>query len=193
MSIESKAAREFFAAQIKDLNSATRAVIRASARQFKQEIVRQVKANFRRGSNSNGSFFKAFKIYDLDADASRGPASYVRAGVPFMNVFEEGAVITIKKAQFLIVLLPQGEKLGFRRISKGNPWRKVWAQFGNRFVLKILPNNKMLYSYENAGKLTPVYLFTKSVKLKKRLNFFEPAEIIAKQIPDEIAKLWVMI
>jgi hypothetical protein len=34
-----------------------------------------------------------------------------------------------------------------------------------------------------------VYLFTKSVKLRKRLNFFEPAETIAKQIPDEIAKL----
>ena len=189
MSIESKAAREFFAAQIKDLNSATRAVIRSSARQFKQEIVRQVRTNFKRGLNSNGSFFKAFKIYDLDADASRGPASYVRAGVPFMNVFEEGATIKNKKSQFLIVLLPQGEKLGFKRISKGNPWGKVWAQFGKHFVLKVLSNSKILYSYEWGGKLTPVYLFTKSVKLKKRLNFFEPAEIIANQIPDEIAKL----
>lgn len=188
MSVESKAAREFFSAQIKDLNSATRAVIRASARQFKQEIVKQVKRNFKRGTNSNGSFFKAFKIYDLESDATRGPASYVRAGVPFMMVFQDGATITNKKSDFLIVLLPQGEKLGFKRISKGNPWHKVWAQFGNFFAVRKVGQG-LLYTYEYRGKSTPVYFFTKSVTLKKRLSFFEPAELIAKQIPSEIAKL----
>jgi len=188
MTIESKAAREFFAAQIKDLNSATRAVIRASVRQFRQDIVKQVRTNFKRGVNSNGSFFKAFKIYDLEADANRGPASYIRAGVPFMKVFQDGATITNKKAQFLIVLLPQGEKLGFKRISKGNPWRKVWAQYGKQFRMRKV-GNTTVFTYEFQGKSTPVYLFTKSVTLRKRFDFFAPAEAIAKQIPDEIAKL----
>ena len=190
MTIEAKAARTFFAAQIKDLQTATQAVIKASARQFKQEIQKQVRANFKRGTFSNGSFFKAFKIYDLNSDVMRGPASYVRAGVPFMNIFEEGKIINSKRAEYLAVLLPQGEKLGFKRISKGNTWTRVFNQYGKHLkVLNIRAGNGKIFIYDYAGTQTPVYLLIKSVRIKKKLNFFQAAEQIANQIPDEINRL----
>ncbi len=189
MTVEAKAARTFFAAQVKDIEAATRAVIKASAREFRQHIKRQVRANFKKGTYSNGSFFKAFKIYDLDADATRGPASYVRAGVPFLHVFQTGKVITTRRAQNLIVLTEQGEKIGFKRISKGNPWRKVVSLYGKKLQRITLGADKALIIYNHEGRKTPVYYITKSVRVGKRIDFFAPAEAIANDIPDEINKL----
>ncbi|MFM6134020.1 MAG: DUF6441 family protein [Sphaerospermopsis kisseleviana] len=188
MSIESKAARDFFAAEIKDLQTATRAVIKASARQFKQEIQKQVRTNFKRGTFSNGSFFKAFKIYDLNADVVRGPASYVRAGVPFLHIFTTFNTITAK-GDNLAILLPEGEKIGFRRISKGNTWTRVFSQYGKYMRIFNTKGGGKLIAYDYGGKLTPVYLLIKRVRLRKRLDFWETAQTIANQIPNEINKL----
>lgn len=190
MSLESKAAKAFFAAEIKDLQSATHAVIRSAGRHFKQQIQRQVRRNFKPGTFSNGSFFKAFKIYDLSADATRGPVSYVRAGVPFLHIFTAGTTITNRNAGYLTILLPQGEKIGFRRISKGNTWTKVFSQYGKYMTaLNIRGGGGKIFIYNYGGKQTPVYLLIKAVRIRKRLDFWESAQEIANQIPSQINNL----
>ena len=189
MSINSRAAREFFRVQVGDLSAATRAVLRASARELKANMTRQMRRNFKRGSNSNGSFFKGFKIYDLNADASRGPVSYVRQGVPFLEVFEDGATIRPKNGnKYIIILLSSGADLGFKRITKGNSWNRVWDKFKKNFKL-INRSDGILVLYSFRGRVTPVYKFVREVRIKKRLNFYKAAEQIADKMPDEIRKL----
>lgn len=189
MSVNSRAAREFFRVQVGDLSAATRAVLRASARQLKADMTKQMRRSFKRGKNSNGSFFKGFKIYDLEADATRGPVSYVRQGVPFLEVFEEGATIRPKGGnKYLIILLSDGEKLGFKRITKGNTWDRVWNKFKKNFkLIKVSDGILILYSF--GGRTTPVYKFVREVRIRKRLNFYDAAEKIANEMPDEIRKL----
>lgn len=187
MAIEVSAAREFFRSQVKDLTAATRAVLRASSAQLKADMQRQVRQRFKRGTYSNGSFFKGFKVYNLDGDASRGPASYVRAGVPFMGIFEDGATVT-PKGKYLIMLLPTGEKLGFKRITKGNSWDKVYNRYKrNLQIVKQSDRTFVLYKYQ--GKTTPIYMFQRQARIGKKISFYDAAEAIARQIPEQIAKL----
>lgn len=187
MAVDTKAAREFFRVQIKDLSAATRAVIRASAAQLRADMQKQVRRTFKKGAYSSGSFFRGFKIYNIEADASRGPVSYVRAGVPFMGLFEEGGTVS-PKGKYLITLLPSGEKLGFKRITKGNSWDKVYNRYKRNLQI-VKSGDRILVIYKYQGKSTPIYLFQRQVRIGKKISFYDAAEAIARKIPDEIAKL----
>jgi len=186
-----RASAAFFRSEIKDLDAATDAVIKTSAQKLKTEMHRQVKQKFKPGPNSNKSFFKGFKVYDLDADGSRGPASYVRAGVPFLHVFEEGATIRPKQSQHLVVLTPDGEKLGFRRITKSNSLRKLFTQYPTR-KLRLIPargSKPPMILYDIGGRWVAVYVYLKQVKMPRRLSFYASAEAIADTMPEAIARL----
>jgi Family of unknown function (DUF6441) len=175
----------FFKAEIRNLESATTAVVQTNARTLKRIGLSQLR-RFRRGRNSTGAFHKAVKVYDLKPDGTRGPASYTRFGVPFMSVFQEGA--TISGRPNLIVLLQTGEAAGFKRISKGNPWAKVWNRIqGNTRILPI--KNGKLVIYQTQGRSVPIYLITQRVKAPKLLSIVEEAERLSKDMPDQINHL----
>jgi hypothetical protein len=168
-----------------DLARAIKAGIHGKARELKLRIQRELRRNFRPGPGSNDSFFRAVKIRNLGEDGDLGPASYIRLGVPFMDAFQEGKQISGRGN--LIVLLPDGERLGFRRISKGNRWAKVWETIQSRsLLLKVKTGVLVLYRYQ--GRRVPIYLLTKRVRLKKRLSFYEIAAEIAAGIPAFIAE-----
>jgi Family of unknown function (DUF6441) len=187
-SLDDKASKEFFKSQLGDLSAATRAATRAAAKQLKEEMKKQVRQNFKRGRNSNGSFFNAFKVYNLDENERQGPASYVRSGVKFLDIFETGGEVTPKNGKYLITLTPGGEKIGFKRITKANTWDSVFNKY-KKFLKIIQTNSGILVVYEFQGRSTIVYKFVKKIRLRKKIDFYAAAERIAEQVPDQINKL----
>lgn len=182
-----KASNDFFRSQVKDLDSATRAVVRRSARQLRTEMRRQTRRAFKPGPNSNKSFFKAFKVYDLDATESLGPASYVRAGVPFLHVFESGATLRAR-GKYLVILTDSGAKLGFKRISKGNTLAALYRKHGRK-LRPVQGRQGPVILYDTGSRWVAVYLFLPSVKMPKRLSFYEAAEAIGDAMPEAINRL----
>lgn len=178
-------AREFFASEVKNLESASRAVLRSTARRLKREAENQLKT-FKKGPNSNGSFHKAVKVYDLEPRGSLGPASYVRLGVPWLDAFEEGK--TIRGKSNLIILLPPGAELGFKRITKGNSWSKVWTKIKSKSrIAEVSDGVVVIFNYQ--GRNVPIYKFQLQVKVPKKLSFYETAERLSSAMADEIERL----
>lgn len=180
-----KATRDFFNSQIKDLEAADRAVLRSTARALQREVRGQLR-KFKRGPTGTGGFQKAVKVYDLPPRGSLPLANFVRLGVPFMDVFEEGKQIFGKPN--LIILLTQGQKLGFRRITKGNPWTKVWEQIKDKVRLFFVYNGTVI-AIEVNGQNVPIYKIQKSVIAPKKLSFFKTAETLSAGMADEVQKL----
>lgn len=180
-----RSTREFFRSQVKDLEAADRAVLRSTARALQREIRGQLR-KFKRGPTGTGGFQKAVKVYDLPPRGSLPLANFVRLGVPFMDVFEEGK--TISGNPTLIILLTRGASLGFRRITKGNPWAKVWEQIKDRVRLFPVANGTVV-AVEVNGQNVPIYKMQKSVTAPKKLSFFETAERLSAGMADEVYKL----
>jgi hypothetical protein len=180
-----RASKDFWKAEIQNLEAASKAVSRSAARALKRELGKQLRS-FKKGPNSNGSFQKAIRLKDKEAKGTLAPASFVSLGVPFMDVFEEGKTVTGKGS--LIILLPPGEQLGFKRISKGNRWSDVWNRIkGKSRVVKASNGAVVLFKYQNQEY--PIYKFQKSVKVPKKISFYETAEAIANKMPEEIERL----
>lgn len=180
-----RATREFFKSQIKDLEAADRAVLRATAKALQREVRGQLR-KFKRGPTGTGGFQKAVKVYDLPPRGSLPLANFVRLGVPFMNVFEEGK--TIMGHPNLIILLTTGAKLGFRRITKGNTWAKVWEGIKDKARLFPVANGTII-AIEVNGKNVPIYKIQRSVTAPKKLSFFETAERLSAGMAEEVQRL----
>jgi hypothetical protein len=179
-----RATREFFRSEIKNLESADRAVLRSTARALQREIKGQLR-KFKKGANASGGFQKAVKVYEVKERGSLPLAEFVRLGVPFMDAFEEGKTITGDTT--LIILLSTAPP-GFRRISKGNPWARVWEKIRDK--ARIIPvADGSIVAVDVNGKLTPVYKFQRSVKLPKKLSFYEAADRLSAGMADEVQRL----
>lgn len=187
---QQRAVDQFFRSEVKNLESATATATAVAARALKRETLKELKRNFKPGTRSNGSFFKAVRVRDLPTDLNRGlgPASIVRLGVPWVGIFQDGG--TVRGNDTLILLLPEGEKLGFKRITKGNPWSEVMARWGKHlFPVKVADGVVIGYTNPRTGKKTAVYKFQRQVQLTKRLSFLEMAEEIGAKMPGVIMDL----
>ena len=183
---QNRATREFMRSEVKGLEAANKAVLRSTAAALKREVGKQLR-KFKKGVNSNGSFQRAVKVKELQPRGGLPLAEVVRLGVPFMDVFEEGATVTGKTN--LIILLPKGEALGFRRISKGNPWAAVWARIKARAKVIPVSDGTVIAVTDRTGATLPIYKIQKSVTLPKKLSFYDTAEALAARMPDEINRL----
>lgn len=179
---QQRAAREFFRATVKDVEAASTAAIRSGGFRLRREIALQLR-QFKKGKSSSGAFRKAVGVKFYPASGTRGPASIVRLKVPFMWVFEEGA--TLHGNPNLIILLPDGASLGFRRITKGNPWAKVWNRIkGKARLAKVERGIVVIY------RERPIYKIQMApVTVPRKLSFYKTAEAVAEAIPQEIRRL----
>lgn len=180
-----RASKEFWKAEIQNLEAASTAVSKSAARALKREVGKQLR-KFKKGPGSSGGFQKAIKIKDKPPKGLLSPASFVSLGVPFMDAFEEGKTVTGKRN--LIILLEPGVRLGFKRITKGNRWGDVWSRIEkkSRFVKT---SNGVVVLFKHQGIEHPIYKFQKSVKDPKMISFYDTAEAIADAMPGELEKL----
>jgi hypothetical protein len=182
--------KRYLAATVKNAETAAALVTQTTARRLKQLTAQELR-RFKKGPNSNGNFHKAVKLYDFPkAKGVKGPAAFVRVGIPWLSAFEDGETIAGKSGNMVIILLKTGEALGFQRVNF-RKWDNVWNQIKDRAV--IIPSSDGYFvgiKNPNRGeKPILLYKFQRSVTVPKKLNFYANAEKLSEGMADEIAKL----
>lgn len=185
------------AAEVQD---AARQAVFQAANEMKTEMKRQLKNSFKsRGGRSRG-FFQAVSVrpklnpsqlksgspnYDPDLP----PIAYVHMGLPFMIAYELGQTITPKDALSLLIRLPQGQKLNLPKV--GSKTWKAWFPKNKNKLVFIKANGASYLAWQPSPdrEAIPVYMFRKSVKMPKKLTFFDTAERIADGLAVNLARI----
>src|SRR5574343_632439 len=89
---QQRAIKRFFDAEVKNLETATEVAIKVTATKLANETSKQLR-KFKIKNNSN--FAKSVKVYNLKARGALGPASFVRIGAKFSEIFQEGGLVFI--------------------------------------------------------------------------------------------------
>lgn len=181
---------KFLRAEIKNYETAAAIVSQKAGQRLKQETAKELR-RFKKGKESRGNFHKAVKLYNFPkATKALPPTSYVRLGVPWIHIFEEGGIVSGKKGR-LIILLPHGDKLGFKRVSTEG-WQIVWNKIKDRAVI-IPDDDGVLIGLKSLNpKEKPKLIYkiqTTPVYVPKKLNFYDNAEALADAMAKEIEKL----
>lgn len=175
---------QWLRSKVKDVERAAELVTKVSAQKLSREIKRQM-SSFKGNSKA---FKKSVKVKDYRAIRGLPFASIVSIGIPWLKIFEEGGTIQGKKN--LVILLTPGERLGLKRVTKGNPWTDVMTELkgmGRVGFVKVA-DGVIVYLRRNKKNI-PVYKFQKSVTVPKKLDVYAAAREIGDAMPDEINKL----
>jgi len=176
----------YLKAEIKNVEKATAIVMEKTADKLTRETKKQLRRNFKKSRGSN--FAKAVKSYKLPSKGALPPVAYVRLGIPWIEIFEEGAII--QGTPWLRILLPEGERLGFKRKIANEAYFR--ARAANQLFSRKVQDGWILYlkPSEKGGKPIPIYKFQKTpVEVPKKLDFYATAEELGDEMPQAIADL----
>ena len=88
-----------------------------------------------------------------------------RIGASFrMKIHEKGGTIKAKRAKYLTIPLPAALD------SRGVPWRRSARLWDNTFIRKSRKGNLIIFRKEPSGRVVPLYLLRKSVRIPPRLG-----------------------
>ena len=119
--------------------------------------------------NPSAAFSRGVKVHDFET------ASYITLS-PILSV--HGSETKLRGSPNLWILLPDGQRLGFKRIGKGFSWSDLKRRFGTRLsFVSVDDGTVVLYRSERGVK--PIYKIQSSVITKQRIEFFETAQRIA--------------
>lgn len=173
---------QFFSDEIKAIASDSKAIARRAAEELYDSVRRQIRQNFR---NPSTAFIKGLKIYEFD------DATYVRLSPILSSHAQE---TDLRGGPNIWILLPDGARLGFKRIGKGFSWDTLRRRYGTRLSFApigsadstLLRNGGTLQRsdghvvlYRDRGVVHPIYKIQASVTTKQRIEFYEKAEEIA--------------
>lgn len=157
------------------MEAASRAAVRSAARQLGNEAESQIRRNFKPKINKGS--FGSVKRYDLPN------STRVSLKPGYLESFAEGK--TIRGKPTLIILLPDGERLGFKRISRTNSWDEVWQRIHKKARL-VGVGDGVVVLYQHRGKSYPIYKFQKQSTAPKLISLKAKAEALAETMPDSI-------
>lgn len=159
---------QFFNDEIKVIATDSKAIANAAAEELYQDVRRQIRQNFR---NASTAFSKGLKIYEFDS------ATYVRLS-PILSSHSQSTKLQGKPN--LWILLPDGAKLGFKRMGKGFNWGTLKRRYGSQLSFAPVADGHVVL-YRHLGKTIPIYKIQQQIQTKQRIDFYEKAEAIAKQ------------
>ena len=154
----------FFDTEIKAIASS--AIARRAAEELYDDVRRQIRQNFR---TTSSAFAKGIKIYEFDN------ASYVRLS-PILSSHAQPT--TMQGNPNIWILLPQGARLGFKRVGKGFNWNTLKRRYGTRLSFVPVGDGHVVL-YRDWGRTYPIYKIQKAVTTKQRIEFYEKAHEIA--------------
>jgi hypothetical protein len=159
---------QFFNDEITAIAVDSRARASRAARQLAEDVQRQIRRNF---TNPSAAFSRGVKVDEFDN------GSYVRLS-PILSVHAEPT--RLKGNPNLWILLPDGARLGFKRIGKGFNWNELKRRYGTRLSFVSVDDGHVVL-YRNNGVVSPIYKIQSSVTTKQRIEFYERAEEIAER------------
>jgi hypothetical protein len=181
----------YFNEYVKEIATDSRAVVRGAAEELCQDVQRQIRRNFR---NPSIAFQKGLKLDHYEN------ASYVRLS-PILSAHAQETTISgsperwsvppseggrIGKAN-LWILLPDGVRLGFKRMGKGFNWTDLKRRFGTRLSFVPVEKGHVVLFRDRSG-VFPIYKIQPQVQTKQRIEFFETAQAIADERGLEISE-----
>ncbi len=156
----------FFDDEIKAIATSSRAIARAAAEELMEDVQRQIRRNFR---NPSVAFQKGVKVYEFDN------TSYVRLS-PILSSHARST--KLQGSPNLWILLPDGARLGFKRMGKDFNWESLRRRYSTRLSFVAVADGHVVL-YRDRGSVYPIYKIQGAVQTKQRIEFFESAEKIA--------------
>jgi hypothetical protein len=157
---------QFFDEQTRLIAVDSRAIAQKAARELADDVQRQIRRNF---NNPSAAFSRGVKVYEFEN------ASYVKLS-PILSVHAEPT--KVNGSPNLWILLPDGARLGFRRMGKGFNWDTLKRRYGTRLSFVAVDNGHVVL-YRNNGVTSPIYKIQSQVETKQRIEFYESAKRIA--------------
>lgn len=159
----------YFDEEIKAIAVNSSAIARAAAEELYDDVQRQIRSKFK---NPSTAFTKGVKLTHYDN------VSYVRLS-PILSSYAESTEISGQPN--LWILLPDGLRLGFKRIGKGFNWNDLSRRYGTNISIVAVSDGHVVL-YRHRGGVSPIYKIQKAVRTKQRIEFYEQAEKIAEEL-----------
>jgi hypothetical protein len=157
---------QFFDQETKAIAVDSRATANRLAVELQQDVFRQIRRNF---NNPSAAFSRGVKVYEFEN------ASYVRLS-PILSVHAEET--KLRGSPNLWILLPDGQRLGFKRIGKGFSWSDLKRRYGTRLSFVAVDDGHVVLFRSDQG-VKPIYKIQSQVTTKQRIEFYEKGEEIA--------------
>lgn len=155
----------FFSSEITAIAVDSRAVARVAAEELFGDVNRQIRQNFR---TTSSAFARGVKIYEFK------DATYVRLS-PILST--HATPTTMQGNPNIWILLPDGARLGFKRMGKGFNWDTLRRRYGSRLSFAPVGDGHVVL-YRDRGSVYAIYKIQSAVKTKQRIEFLEKAEEI---------------
>ena len=158
----------FFDQELRGMQLESREATHQAARELAADIERQIKQKF---ANPSLAFQRGVKVHQFNN------GSYVRLS-PILAAHAETQEIRGNSTN-LWILLPEGQKRGFKRISPGY-WNTLQSRYGrNLSIVSVSDGHVVLY--RSSSGVVPIYKIQSTVTTKQRIDFYDKAEEIANK------------
>jgi hypothetical protein len=158
----------YFDEQIKAIAVDSRSTASLAARELQEDVYRQIRRNFR---NPSAAFMRGVKVEEYET------AAYVRLS-PILSVHAKPT--KLEGSPNLWILLPDGARNGFKRLSKSFTWDFIKRRYGTR--LSFVPHGDgHVVLYRSPNGVVPIYKIQPLVITKQRIEFYEKAKEIAER------------
>lgn len=196
--------KEFFDELKRPVGRAATKAIREVGEQAHASIRRQVEMRFRdsphryRGQDLKNAFRAASFPDPKSGRFSYEPAVNLWATPRWAEIFQTGGAVFPKLAGALAIPLPDAEEHGLARGTQKNdpfdvlePWQHhrkrsltdlARVKFGHTFLIDADGGGKIVAA-EYQGRLLRLFKLQRSVRLRKRLRFYETAEAAMRLLP----------
>ena len=159
----------FFDEEIKAIAVDSRSTARRAAEELYDDVQRQIRQNF---NNPSAAFSRGITIDEYET------ATYVRLS-PILSVHAEST--KLKGNPNLWILLPDGARLGFKRMGSGGfNWDALKRRYGSKLAFASVGGGHVVL-YRHNGIVSPIYKIQSQVRSKQRIEFYEKAEEIANK------------
>ena len=160
----------FFDGNLKQLKLDSTRAMKSAARELERDVKRQIRKNF---NNPSLAFQNGVKVHDYEG------GSYVRLS-PILS--SHAKTTKLSSGSNLWILLPDGKRLGFKRMgTDGFNWNTLKRRYGTRISFVPVGDGHVVL-YRSRYGIKPVYKIQISVTTKQRIDFYDHAEEIAKQV-----------
>ena len=144
----------FFENELYTLRLESQEAVRSAAAELRLELEREFSYKLNIGSKA---LERGIRVHHFEQ------ASYVRLN-PFLSSYAQR--VSIRGNPNLWILLPDGERLGFRRIGQGNGWRDLKRKWGS----KIQFVNKTVVFRHGDGRRYAIYQIQERLERKPIVN-----------------------